>query len=613
MVNTKASTKNFATKNVAHQTAFERNVKHFEMLSKAEEEKVINLYDALVSGDNKRPIDIKMIVTEAFPKFEETIGQESFAKVKRYFGIGCKPNQKNIRESEIKILIAKLKTIENAQYYITGYKELVKKVAEKLLNAPESMETLVKAKLIRMFFIVLHDNEFFLEDYDYIPLPNGKTRFFFSEKKALSNNKMFFSPEQMFNIFDMKVRNSEGFYYDMMVIYFKRMCIDYQTSKKYKQEIQELLEFAELKYDFNTDIFTSVNKVMSGATFSKIRSLKKKIFEVQPQYPLSIFCDKRLLEETVDITDLYVIYKTLRIGSFTEESLKTAMKTHKSLSGSRYVDVQQCYYEICDGFFVADDSEAQRWITLFEYLAAYDIVLKTSFDGNGGTLPEVEYYNVGALSAAISYAMEVGYLNASTMVIRDFEIAKKLLTLEGAEELFLKFKRMEVSVEEMRNLLGIDEEFEDNVLKIEKIISPEERAKCLVQTIIKLALNNGYAKCEEDIDSTLVENIFIPGNEENIEKFSNGQISASELEKRIGFETEFAEGYFNTSKIDVNIVEAKLQDIKKSGRKELVRKSKLLISLYCYVVKNGIPCGPKHKPAKRNKGLKPEILESLIA
>ena len=189
---------------------------------------------------------------------------------------------------------------------------------------------------------------------------------------------------------------------------------------------------------------------------------------------------------------------------------------------------------------------------------------------------------------------------------------KKMLALEGAEEIFLKFKREEVAVEDMKALLGIDEEFETNVLQIERCNTAEESVSPLIDTVIKLALNNGI-KSEDDINVDLIENVFIRGNEQNIEKFHKGQIDENELKKRIGFEEEFSESYFDTSKIDINAIEAKLQDIKKYGKKELIHKSKLLISLYCYVVKNGIACGPKTKPAKRNKGLKPEILESLIA
>ena len=598
-----------------------RKIIHAKELSKVEEKSIIRLYNELVPDDETGSIDVQMIVTEAFPKFEETIGKEAFDKVKRYFGIGCKSNSKSA--NEIRSLIAKLRTIENAQYYIVGYKELVKKMAEKLYNAPEGMTELEKAKVMRMFFIVFANNDMFLEDH--ILLPNGKNEVRFSEAQALANNKLIFRPEELFNIFNMKVKYSDGYYYDMMIIHFKRMYLDYH---KHKLELSELLEFAELKYDAEKCKFTSVNRCMPAATFAKIRNLKQRIHQVRGAYPMELFCNRKAIKEKVDITDLYVIYKTLVMYPWKKEA-KTKMQKYRTLSGSRFLDKQQTYYEVLDNFLIADEAESERWIALFKYVAEYELILKTEFNGNAETLPEPKFYNAGVLAAVLNYAMEIGYINNKTMVIRDFEVANKLLALEGAEEKFLKLKRNELKVEDMRTLLGIDEEFENNVLQLKKFEeaevceeqqtmlekeSPEESVvNPLVQRVIQFALDNGYVKSEADINVGLIENVFIPNNEENIKKLSNSKINDSEFEKRIGFEDEFAEAYFNTSKIDIKEVEAKLQDIKRYGKKEQIGKSKLLIALYCYLVKNGIACGPKNKPAKRNKGLKPEILEKLIS
>ena len=163
-------------------------------------------------------------------------------------------------------------------------------------------------------------------------------------------------------------------------------------------------------------------------------------------------------------------------------------------------------------------------------------------------------------------------------------------------------------------MIGIDEDFEKNVLHIENVDKKceEDKEIFLEQVMIKFALDNGYAQSEADIDINIIKNVFIPGNEVTIEKFSGGKIPLSEFERKIGFEVEFGEAYFSLSKFEVKTVEAKLLEIKKSGSKEKVRKSKLLVSLYCYIVKNGLTCGLKNKMAKRNKALKPEILEELI-
>lgn len=605
-----------------------RNIINAENYSLAEQQGIIKLYEALVPGDDKRQIDIKMIMTEAFPKFEETIGEKDFEKVQKYFGI--KEGKTNsIKEFEIRSLIAKLRTVENAQYYIVGYKQLVKNMAAKLLNAPQDMSELEKVKIIRMFFIVLANNEIYLEDYAYKSI-GGKQKIVFDEKKALSNNKLIFGPEEMMELWSMKVMFSEGYYYDMMIIDFKRMYREYQaTNNKYKNEIAELLEFSELQYD--GEKFTSVNKCMTGATFGKIRQLKQRIYKVHGMYPMEFFCTKKIILNDIDLTYLYIIYKTLISNNEwkTEERIK--VQTYRTMSGSRFIDQKQKYYEVFENFIIADEDEAERWIALFEYVARYELKLSTKYDGEEGKLSEPETYNVGAFVGALNYAMDIGYINMYTRVIWDFMIAKNLLALEGGEEIFLKFKRHEVKFRDIRNLLGITEEFEENVLHIgllkeselteevenEEVL--EEPTKIdsendnLVEVVIKFALENDWIESESDIDTALIENVFIPGNEELIKMFSAGEIKGKEFEKKIGFETEYAESYFNLSKIDIKLIEAKLQEIKKSTDKRKVRNSKLLVALYCYIIKSGIACGPKNKVPKRNKGLKPEILEKLIA
>ena len=100
-----------------------RQIIHTDKLSKVDEERVLKLYDALVSSEGTQPGDLEMIVTEAFPKFEETIGEKEFAKVKKHFGIGEKSAAKK-PDVKINVLLEQLKTIENAQYYISGYKDL---------------------------------------------------------------------------------------------------------------------------------------------------------------------------------------------------------------------------------------------------------------------------------------------------------------------------------------------------------------------------------------------------------------------------------------------------------------------------------------------------------
>jgi len=610
-----------------------RRVINADNYSELEQQGIIKLYQALVPGDDKRQIDVQMIITEGFPKFEETIGKEEFAKLKKYFGLSNEKSRK-IKDQEAKSLIARLRTVENAQYYIVEYKKLVQNVASKLLNTPAEMSDLVKAKMIRMFFIVLANHEIFLEDYSYKAI-NGKYQIVFDEAKALANNKRVFGPEELFEIYSMKVAFSEGYYYDMMIMFIKNM---YQEShiRRYKKELSELLEFSELTYDGET--FESLNQCMPGVSFGQVRNLKKRIHKVNPVYPLEMFCGKKVIADKIDFTDLYIVYKTLNLFENWEVEEKKRVRTYRSMSGSRFIDQEQVYYEVFDNFVIADKAEAERWIALFRYVIKHEIQLKTKFDGEGNALTSTESYNAGTFGGVLRYSMEIGYINKFTRVLWDFAIAKNLLSFEGAEEIFLKFKRDEISFDEVREYLDIDEEYEKNVLHVELLdqnnvfegenekvtdevedVEEEHHADekqddiSLVDIIIKFALDNNYMSSKEDIDVSLIENIFIPGNEQLIKKFYTGEIKVEDFKKKLSFEEDFAEAYFNLSQVDIKAIETRLQDIKKSVDKSKVRRNKLLILLYCYIIKNGIGCGPKNKVPKRNKGLKPEILESLVA
>lgn len=371
----------------------------------------------------------------------------------------------------------------------------------------------------------------------------------------------------------------------------------HENKTRSRNEFQDVLQFAELRYDAEEDIFTSVNRCMPGVSFGEIRKLKDRIHQVRGARSLEDFCNIKSVREKTDMVYLYVIYKTLAVYPWKEKSNKMVV-SYSTMFG----DKRQSYYEVYKNFRIADEAEAERWMVLFEYLAKYEEMIKTQIDSQGKRLSQPKFYNVGIFSAVLNYTMEMGYTSASTKVDYDFEIVDKILAFEGAEEIFLKYKREEIEPDEVRLALGMDEKFERDVLKI---VSP-------VQSIIEFALRNGYAQSKADIDISLIENVIFPGNGEIIKKFAEGEIKDSKLRREIGFEVEFAEAYFDTSKLNIKKVEARLQEIKRKRSKEMVRESKLLIKLYSYVVKNGIGCGSNMKPVPRNKHLKPEMLEQLI-
>ena len=606
-----------------------RQIIHTDKLSKVDEERVLKLYDALVSSECTQPVDLEMIVTEAFPKFEETIGEKEFAKVKKHFGIGekCAAKKPDIK---VNVLLEQLKTIENAQYYISGYKHLVKAMADKLLEAPEELSVIERAKIVRMFYIVMNDREYFVEDYRPRPVMGSDKKqhsvYQYDFNAAIAINKKPINPEEMFYLYERWVSRVGGVFYSGVLF----------EMEKIDKDLKKVLTFAELTYTKNGG-FKNVNTTMVNATFGNIRTLKKNINSEFYAYPLALFHDILWIQKMMDFGDLYAICRALDDEHWMDKA-KAVEQVAKTYSASIFVDTRVTFYEITPNLVVSGKKEADRIRYFLEFAIEKEfelLVKKVLVDENGNKAEEVDdRINVAAFMTAIEIAKKEGFIEFTTGLTHEFEIAETIMEQEGAMDLLLQYKRKEISYEEMIERLGIDRKFAREILELdipEPVIEivPDEvveeepavpevceepvAEECnLVDTVIKFAVENGYADSAADVNVTLVENVIIPGNEKFIAALAAGEIDEATFEKQIGFEDEFAEAYFNTSKIIITDIETKLQDIKKYGKKDKIKKSKLVVLLYCYIVTNEVGCGPKNKPAKRNKGLKPQILMELI-
>ena len=639
---------------------YKRSVKHSKTLSEAEEAKVVKLYNALIPGEDNSVIDIDMIVNEAFPKFEETIGEAQFAKLKRHFGIGLKSNQKPLKDSDVSSLIAKLRTVENAQYYITGYKEIISEVAGKLIGAPETMSDLVKVKLLRMFFTIINDNEFFIEDYRWVIGRDGQRAAQFDMKMALENNKHLLGPEELVSLYNMKLKILSGIFYEAIVLEVDRI------GKLSGQLRAEMLEFAELKLSKENG-FESVNKACHSVTYGNIRNLKSKINAERSRYPLELFYNKQFACEGFDVTDLYMVYKVVTTCPW--EQADVHMVEGTGFSASIFVPKKFKFYEIIENFLISGQAEVDRFKFIFEYAVKHDLMMKSKLDGTGKELEDVRYYDMGAFKGVIDFARVEGFIHDRTTIPRDIRVIDALLSVTDATETFKKYKNGEITHEDVKKRLGLTLAFMKQTLKLalptkddvfeyevpregeeasaevkpevqktagQVVEEPKEPARQeapkaeekpaeekkekpakmnpLVKALAEYAVQEGYTNSTENVDLALVENVLIDGNESIIKKFKSGKISGDDLEEKLKFASDFDPAmYFDPTKIDITQIEAKLQDIKKYGRKGEIQKYKLVVKLYCYVVTEGIGCGPKRKPAKRNKGLKPEILLDLIA
>ena len=565
----------------------ERRIICKDEISKAEKDGVVRLYDALVSGEKNRDINVTMIMEEAFPVFEAILGESGFRKIKKYFGIGCKPSKFSIKEQEISTLLEQLRTVENAQYYIDGYKELLEKAAAKLCDAPENMTMLEKAKFVRMYHTIFVGYFFFAQDFRRTFSFDRKCYYLSVDfQAAFRNNTLPHRPEDFFATSKILVEN-----FPENTLMYDLVCLELNALDKRVQK--EILQFAELKISDDGNL-VSVNVAPKFQTFSSIRAIKHKVHQEMGVYPMEFFAYKNKIKE-MPFEEIYQIYKILRVVPI--ENFKIETKKESYMEGSREVLRDRPYYEVCKDFYVSGQAEIDRIIRTMEYLSAIGFKLET---GDG------KECDMGIYMATFNFLHAMKYVDVTVMPQREFELAAKLIERDTSGAI-MEYKCGLINEEQLKERLQIDAKFEKEQFGIEKVASPEE-------TAINFAVDNGYVSDPDDISTQLIVNVVVAGNEAHFEKFAKGEIDVDTLKARIGFEETFAEMYFDLSKVDMTAIENQLQDLKRGlAKKGEMKRWALLISLYCYLVEEQVPCGPKNKVPKRNKGLKPANLKAQIA
>lgn len=588
-----------------------RRIIQAEHISKKDQEGIVKLYEALVSRKSiKRidlekvrkhfptfeDIDINMIVEEAFPAFERTIGAQNFAKVKKYFGIGTKQNKNPTNTKEVELLIANLRTIENARYYICGYEDLLKKMAKKLEGAPENLTELEKAKIIRMYFVIYLGYYYFVEDYSAIPGNNEELQVNYA--KAHENNRYGFYPEELFSLYIAKVDSfdDESVFYDIIYLDIKEL------ENKDKRLFKDVMRFAEMT--FLDGKFNSVNRTIPNQTFADVRRIKNNLHREPGMFPLEVFVEKGMIDK-LNLTDFYTIFKCLKTIEL--ENFEKVYCELKVIEGSRTVVKNHPCYQIVPGLHIAGPAEKERFIRLMEYTAGRGFTMAVNTKVNGEPRKRLKKYNMRQFINAIQFANDAEYLTSETDVKTDFKVVDQLIKMDKTKALMEYSRDEENALQKMKEKLGINRRIEFEVFGFKKPIIPEEVAT-------KFALENGYVETSEQIDMSLVQAVFISGNEELLEEYEYETISKSEFKKKIGFSEEFAKMFFRLSEIDIPAIEAKLIEEKKAsiGNQKVNANLKLLVLLYCYVVEEQIPCGQKKRVPKRNKTLKTSILKNLI-
>lgn len=585
-------------------------------IQKQDKEGIIAFYEALVPRKELKSMDIEaihqtfpkfedidvhMILKEAFPRFEETIGEANFSKLKKYFGIGCKPNKK-MNSKEIDTLISNLRTIENAQYYICGYKGVISKLASLLEGAEEyQYSDIVKAKIIRMYAIIFFGYTYFAEDFTLYKTVEGVIPKIDYVKVDNNNSKGFF-PEELFILYVLKfTKTSEkSFFYD--VIWDEIAKIKARDQNLYK----EILKFAELGIENGR--FVSKNSANPYQNFGKIRCIKQKVHSEPGSCPIECFTIKSVAEQ-IDWADLYEMYKTLKYHNL--KDLKQREEKFAKFEGSRMINATQICYEVIPETIVGGECEKGRYIRLVETFKAKDLSMYLNFDiETRKELKKPKKYNVAHFLSAIEFANEANLVSGETTVQRDFEIADMLIKRDK-KRILCNYSSIGLTTDEVKSKLGIDETLEFEFFGIKPKIEHKD-------VIAKFALENGYIESEDEINEennqNLIQELIISGNEELIERYSSGEIDEEKFKKKLGISEEFAEMFFNLSKVDIASIEEKLLEVKKStvGKKKFGNDLKLLGLLYCNIMEGQIACGPKNRVPKGNKALKPSNLRRVF-
>lgn len=564
---------------------------------------VVKLYKDLVLNDKNKPINVNLIVDEGFPAFEKTLGKSDFEKLKKYYGIGYKVNLGAVKPVELKVLLGRLRTVENAQFYIQDYKQLLNDFAAKLKGAPEDMPTIVKAKLVRMFYTIFVGYYYFAHDFKYVINPNNNTgKIVVDYEEAVKNNNKYFCPEDLFIINARLACYCPEDTLSYQAIIFELEQFKQEKFKNDKNLLLDLMRFAELGcYDYQ---FVSVNEAGPEKTISKIRRLKTRVHPEIGVYPMETFCIEAQMQ-TAEFDSLYKLQKLLNAHSIDEFRMYEREDTY--LEEARIVKRMRKFYEVEEsddpddeyGFSISGETEKNRFLNMINYMTTQGFILRTS---------DNRICDMSIYMPALKFCEKMGYSNEESSLEEEFEIAEKIIALDK-EGAIKRYGSKEITKEELKSYLGIDEKFEAEELGILPKVceDPEEIA-------IQFAISNGYVDSEEEISIEMLRTILISGNEDAFKKFAAGEISEETLKKRIGFEEEFAEMYFNLKKVEIEKIESFLQDLKRAQTKsDKMRKYATLIKLYCYLVDEKVKCGPKNKVPKGNKGLKTSNLKSLIA
>ena len=543
-------------------------------------------------------IDLPLMKNEAIPAFTKTIGEKRLHALLRHCGYGVKfprPLQQKTLESEL----ACLRTIENAQFYLHGFKHLINSMATHLEDAPEDMDAITRAKHVRSYFIFFAAGEFFTEELAY---KNGVLGVNYTICDQL--NKRAVHPEEMFLLYSMMGKTAKVRY---GAIQHELSLIEPKLKKK-------LLEMSELSTS------TSPNTYGTTYKFKDYRALKSQIHQEHCISSLSMFAVKEVFLPC-GFQQFMSTLLVLLLHPLSE--FETATRKIRTFENGTLVhrDAQHLVYKdsFCGELHICGEKEKKRYFDLFKYMADKDMSLKGLAYNleTGDPIPDHEfewqvYYALALFGIQRKYITpEMSMPDTLTVIDKltefySYDDKAQAMTIRMAIQAYWFSERTTEDANTLATMMGIDATFEEEKLGIVREKTPEE-------IVLKFAEDNSISinNMEQTLD--MINGFWIPNFGEAITAFGKTN-DETVFKKKIGFDSEYASAYFNLADVNIKKIQEKLLDLKRYRAKaKEMQANGLLIGLYCYLLEGNIPCGPKNRAPERTKALRPENLKAFIA
>ena len=441
-------------------------------MDKYEAQCIALMYNDLASGDTNSKISVGMMKQFLIEVVKPNSPKETFEKVMKYYDFDNQnySDKKMIRLQKIvESFWNQFKTMENAYMYSYGFKEIVNKLQTKLF-VNEDMSTIEKVKWLKIWIILIRDQNLFWADMD----ANGRL-ISVRERLDLENTKI--QPETLIYLWDF---------------YFKYMpdnniileMLQWYISSKPEDLQRRVREYGEL--DENNVPMLNV---------SIIRKLKKELFPKEwLAVPAYFFTTKGM--EMLNPEKLKQVVDAYNKGGV-EKLQTTEMKFYDIETNKR--KSKKCY-RIKGNFIVSCQEELEM------YVLAYRWLLKNPEFKFGAEMKTLSEYNLKNLLDSYEdllekWILDAGYAKDTEDI--NFELLKKVVLPEEYKELLLKYYEEKISLEEVNQQIGIKDDRLGIMLGSKTILITEEMAREF-QDAIKRVVKFGTKYCKKS-DSIYLE------------------------------------------------------------------------------------------------------------